>query len=179
MASPMVIIPQLEGYCSTLVNSGVTPATAAGINTFMFEPVFEWVNVCKRLMRQPGNRDQTDWALGADGSIVNASSSGLVYTGASTLYATLFGSIDTAHAVVNVLYDHANKTLDFTAALDALARALVYQPAAASAANREYMGVVWEQGIPIATAISWSSDGVDGTAPAANDVSMLNLYRTA
>ena len=179
MASPMVIIPQLEGYCSTLVNSGVTPTTAAGINTFMFEPVFEWVNVCKRLMRQAGNRDQTDWALGADGSLVNASSSGLVYTGASTLYAALFGNINAANASWHVLYDHANKTLDSTAALDALSRALVYQPAAAAVGNREYMGVVWEQGIPMATAISWSSDGYQGTAPAANDISILCLYRTA
>lgn len=179
MATPMVIIPQLEGYVSTLVNSGLTPASATGINTKMYEPVFEWVNVMKRLMRQPGNRDLTDWALAADGSIIKTSADGLLYTGASTLYGLLLGTIEADAITWVAIYDHAAKTFDATAALDALTRGLISLPAAAAATSREYHGVVYEQGLPFATAISLAAENYDGTDTTASDISVLAVYRTA
>lgn len=180
MPSPMSVIPRLEGYVSTLVSSGLTPATAAGINTLMFEPVYEWLFQMKRIMRQPANRDLTDWELGADGSLVNASASGLIYTGASTLYGYLVGTIDAAEGHVVVTYDHAAKTIDWPgAAPDILMRTMQWHAAAAAVGNREYMTAAFSHGIPFATAISLSADGTGGTAPAANDVSVLCLYRTA
>jgi hypothetical protein len=176
----MVVIPQLEGYVSTLVNTGVTPATAAGINTLMFEPVYEWILEMKRIMRQPGNRDLTDWAIAADQSVVNASASGLLYTGASTLYGLLWGSIDAAEGTVMVTYDHAAKTIDWPgAAPDILMRTMIWRGVVAGVGNREYVAQAFPMGIPFATAISCSADGTGGTAPAANDVSVLAVYRTA
>ena len=175
MPASTVVIPQLEGYLGTLVNSGVT----GGPSVLQTEPVFEWINVVKRLMRQPLTRDLTDWNMFATGSVIKTSATNVVYTGVSTLYAILFGSINTAKAQWEAIYDHAAKTFDATAALDALTRGLVYQPAAASASAREYMGVVWEQGIPFATAISIAAEGFDGTDTSANDVSAVVIYRTS
>lgn len=174
MASVNSIIQRLEGYISTIANSGLTGSPA----TNQTQAVSTWLEDVKSVMRAPANRDLTDWEIGIDGSVIKTSADCLIYTGASTLYAALFGSIGN-QAQWYTIYDHAAKTFDATAALDALTRGMVYQAAAASASYREYTGVVYPHGIAFATAISISSEDFDGTDSTANDDSVVVLYRTA
>jgi hypothetical protein len=174
MASVNSIIQRLEGYVGTLANSGLTASPAVNET----QAVSTWLEQVKAVLRAPGNRDLTDWELYIDGSVIKTSADCLAYTGASTLYAALFGTIGN-QAQWYPIYDHAAKTFDATAALDALTRGMVYQAASASASYREYTGVVWAHGIAFVTAISIGAEDFDGTDSTANDNSVVLLYRTA
>lgn len=173
MPAPISVIPRLEGIVSSIPSDA--PENRAG------QFVAAWVEMCKMIMRLPGNESLTDWDLFAS-TIDLDETEETIDASAATLYAVLARSIETEDIIIST-YNAANPTLASTDLNDGgnLSTSFFIEDAAsAAAADAVYAAAVWPHGIAHATALTiGASERDEGTAVAANAVRVWVLYRTA
>lgn len=169
MPAPHQIIPIMEGLISTM------PTTASQV-------AGEWVNMCKSVMRMVVHRNLTNWNFMA---LSDIDQDGAAETNAAPLLTAveLYGALiatNSADAEADwVLFADADSdTFDGTAALDNDAVAVIQLPVAAVDGTEELHGVVWPAGLPLATGLTVSADGRDGTNPALDDIRGWILFRS-
>ena len=159
------LIPEIEGMVSTM------PTNAP-------QAVAEWIKDVKSLLRLTVNRDRSDWVFEASADVDE--SANVVRSGASTLYAVLFGTVS-ADAEIDwvCITDATSNTFDGTAALDNTDIAVLALPACATAGTEEFHSWLKPEGLIMGTGLTIGADGQDGTNPATNDIRAWVLYREA
>ena len=168
MATPSAIYPVLEGL------AGVVPATGTQV-------VGEWTAALKQILRAWPHRTYTDYALIAlsdideDGS---AETNAAPLTTATSVYGLLVGTVSTDSERDWVVVADADSITFAGESAYANTVMAALQLAAAGTGLESFEGMIWPDGIPLATGLSICADGRDGTGPAANDIRGWVLFRS-
>lgn len=162
MPAPHVIIPDLEAIASSLAGADQSVAL--------------WVKQMKEVMLSTNLKDQTDWQLGYDASVVEATS--VISATAVDVYGLLIGSISAdAERDFFCMTDTAAGDFDQTAILDN-DDLWVYQiPACATAGTEEFWPHVFPKGINFPAGLDLLADGRDGANPSVGDIRAWVVYR--
>ena len=164
MPAPHEIIPRLEGF------NGYIAASTDQDSQF----AYNWVEDCKRIMRQTSLRGLTTWEFVTTDSVIDTAVD-QISTSASTLYAVMIRS--NAAAVDRILFVNATtNAYDETAAMDAVDLLCLYANAHATEGTERWTPYTMASGIVFGTALSVNADGIGGGAPTAADIDVWALF---
>lgn len=180
--TPAQLMTRLDG----LLGSGIRAARAP-------QRVLLWRDVMRTIVFSHALRDATDWALGSDNDIVNASASGAIDASGGTVYGILIDSIfdvSGEHLVLAVT-DLASVTMVATDLQDAGGatggndilganeEGIIWKiPPAADTSNAVFSCLAFPDGMVFATNIDICADGEESTAPTTLDVRAHVVYRS-
>lgn len=156
----------LEGIVGNLTDSGGAPDQAA----------MQWLQAMKEIVRMPGNRDKTDWAVFVSTEDLDETEETVGSAAAATLYGYLGINKDLNDSLVISTYNAANPTvaagdLNDGGALTT-ANIVIYD-----AAVTTYGGVAFPKGIYHDTGLTIAATQSDEGAVDASTAKAVVVYR--